>query len=153
MPQEILPLNESEKNWILSGIDRGEALINALLGESMSAEKLLAQLDSAYLKWYESDERKTEDPNPIINAFGLTFGQHLCDQCNLGWVVVRDENGTDIAVHGQIGDILLFPTNFVAKRYERSETGFFEPLYIEVCQKISTLRELATVKKPWWKFW
>jgi hypothetical protein len=82
-------------------------------------------LDAAYLAWFKQHIRETEDPNPIINSFGLSFGQYLVDNLSLNWVVVSDEQGTEIAVHGQPGNILVFPPNLVAKRYVQGKTDFF----------------------------
>ena len=51
--------------------------------------------------------------------------QVLVDELGLDWAVVTDKHGTEIAVHGQPGDLLVFPPNLVAKRFERGETHFW----------------------------
>src|SRR4051794_15252064 len=70
-----------------------------------------------------------EDPNDLINAVGLAFGQRLVDDLGLRWVVVSDEFGTELATHAAPGDLLVFPANLVAKRWESRETGFLRPVY------------------------
>jgi hypothetical protein len=59
---------------------------------------------------------------------GIAFGQVLVDKVGLQWVVATDEYGTEFAVHGlpNRGDVLVYPANFVAKRWERRESNFLE---------------------------
>jgi Domain of unknown function (DUF3806) len=49
-------------------------------------------------------------------------------------VVVSDEHGTEMAVHREAGDVLVFPANLVAKRWETRHTGFLRPLYDQVAE-------------------
>jgi hypothetical protein len=49
----------------------------------------------------------------------------------LSWIALTDEHGTEIAVRGR-ADFTVFPTNFVAKRYEKRETGFLAPAFNEM---------------------
>jgi hypothetical protein len=37
------------------------------------------------------------------------------------------------------GDVLLYPANFVAKRWERAETGFMEPLFTEIKRQVAQI--------------
>jgi hypothetical protein len=97
-------------------------------------------------------DAESEDPNPVINAFGIAFGQYLVDQLQMTWVVASDQHGTEMAVHGQPGDILVYPPNLVAKRYTARETVFFAALFTEFQSQIKIVRS-QTPKRPWWKFW
>src|SRR5262245_56372508 len=47
------------------------------------------------------------------------------------WVVVTDEHGTDIAVHGAPGDVLVFPTSVIGKRIAGGESCFSSTSTIE----------------------
>ena len=78
------------------------------------------------------------DPNPAINIVGLAFGQLLVDGLGLSWVALTDEQGTEIAVRGR-GNFTVFPTNFIAKRYERRETNFIAPAYQEMVLTAASL--------------
>jgi hypothetical protein len=44
----------------------------------------------------------------------------------LAWVIASGKNGSDLAVYGLPGkgDVLVYPANFVAKRWERREKNF-----------------------------
>jgi hypothetical protein len=79
--------------------------------------------------------------NAVVNASGLAFGQHLGNALNLGWAVVSDDNGTDIAVHGNPGDILVFPTDATAKRVVAQEYTFFAQLFEELSRDITQARQ------------
>jgi hypothetical protein len=78
---------------------------------------------------------RLEDPNEAINLVGLAFGQLLVERFGLEWVALSDEHGTEIAVRGP-SDFTVFPTNFVAKRYESGDTGFLAPFVDEIGTKL-----------------
>ncbi len=153
MAQKILKPNKSELEWIRTGVEAGRAFVQDLTGETLDGVPQPHQLDQAFAKWLSQHNRETEDPNPIINLVGLTFGQYLADSLNLNWVVVRDSQGTEIAVHGQPGNILVFPPNLIAKRYTTGETGFLQPIFDDMKKQIELVRAQTPKKQPWWKFW
>jgi hypothetical protein len=80
-----------------------------------------------------------DDPNVAINIVALALGQLLVDRFQLEWAAVTDEYGTEVAVRGP-SNFTVFPTNFVAKRYETGETGFLAPFVDEVARTLATLR-------------
>ena len=71
----------------------------------------------------------------------------MVDDCDLKWVVVTDEQGTEIAIHGQPGDVLIFPPNFVAKRYVNKQKDFFALFYPEMKKDIERLRKNGGLEK------
>ena len=121
-----------------------QGMVSSLLGESDLTELQPAHLDQAYTAWSGIHRRGEEDPNPIINAFGIGFGQCLVDRLALAWKIVEDQSGTDIAVYGTPGEIMIFPTNLVAKRYERQETGFFVPLFEDIEKQVDEVRRTGS---------
>ena len=76
----------------------------------------------------------------MINVLRAGVRQVLVDELGLDWAVVTDKHGTEIAVHGQPGDLLVFPPNLVAKRFERGETHFLEPIYQGIAEQAAELR-------------
>ena len=134
--QKIEPPNESELQWVQAHVDAVKA--------STGGETSPSVLDDVYAGWYEQwagqPEEAREDPNDMINAVGLAFGQALVDGVGLDWAIVTDEHGTEIAVHGQPGDILVFPPNLVAKRFERGETRFLQMVYDGIAEQVTALR-------------
>ena len=67
---------------------------------------------------------------PRRHSAALTAGIiPAVDDLGLAWVVATDEHGTEIAVHGEPGDVLIYPTNLVAKRWTSGEDRFIEPLF------------------------
>jgi hypothetical protein len=61
--------------------------------------------------------------NAIVNATGAAFGQLLVNTAGFRWVVVSDEHGTEMAIIALEGtaDVVVYPMNLVAKRYETKE--------------------------------
>lgn len=102
-----------------------------MLDGEMSAERL----DDL---WATLLNEEPADPNPAINMVGLAFGQLLADRLGLSWVALTDEYGTEIAVCGR-ANFTVFPTNFIAKRYEQRETNFIAFAYDEMVQTAKSL--------------
>lgn len=66
------------------------------------------------------------------------FGRFLIEGLGLTWVIATDEHGSDLAVYGLpgTGDVLLYPLNFVAKRWERHEANFLETSYQRIAADV-----------------
>jgi uncharacterized protein DUF3806 len=143
--QKIEAPNQAESDWVRANVDLAKAFVAAYLGapedEALPDLKLL---DEVYAAWFEQwravPAEDREDPNPYINAVGMAFGQRFVDELGFRWAVVTDNDGTEIAVHGDPGDILIFPPNLVAKRFRREETGFLEWLYEHMAARVQELR-------------
>jgi len=145
------PINKAEQVWIENNLTAVRSLITSLDGSDGAITP--DALDRAYEAWFSGHRSDTEDPNPMINAFGIAFGRHLVDTLTLQWAIVKEQGRSDLAVVGQPGDIVVVPANLVAKRYTRGETGFFSALYQEMKATIATVRSQPARKKPWWKPW
>ena len=77
-------------------------------------------LERMWDEWLANGLEGTENES-VVRAVGCAFGEHLAQRWSLNWVTATDEWGTDIAVHGSPGDVLLFPVDFVSKRAEEHE--------------------------------
>jgi Domain of unknown function (DUF3806) len=141
MGQRMSDPSESERAWIAANIELAAEIAKAT-GLPVDPGDHLAPstLDAAWAAWLAGHDRATEDPNPYINAFGLAFGQHLVDDLGLAWKVVEDRDGTEMAVWGEVGDVLVFPPNLVGKRYVEGATGFFVPTADQIARRVQDLR-------------
>jgi hypothetical protein len=126
--QRIEEPNEAELEWIGAYV--------AMAGELAGRPPSVDDLDALWAAWLE-DSAAPEDANDVVHAIGLTFGQRLVDDLGMRWTVVTDEHGTEIAAHHPNGDMLVFPANLVAKRWETRETGFLRPIYDEVAGRLA----------------
>lgn len=116
--ERVEPLNEAERQWVAMNVAEATRLEGALSPKS---------LDRFWTGFLAADP---EDPNPAINMVGLAFGQLLADRLNLSWVALTDRHGTEIALRGR-SNFTVFPTVFIAKRYETRETEFISAAYDE----------------------
>ena len=130
--------NQAELGWIEDNLRKAREFVGKEKDENIE----LKELDDAFAKWLDTNDPENEDPNPFINVFGIAFGQYLVDQLGLKWMVVTDRDGTEMAVYGQPGDILVFPTNFVAKRYVNKQKEFFSLFYPEMKKDIEQLTKI-----------
>jgi hypothetical protein len=139
--QKIEPLNEKEKAWINKQVESAASFIERFSPIDSARPLTLGALDRAFAIWLASNPANPELINEAINSVGMAFGQALVDGIGLKWVVATDDRGTDLAVHGLPGngDVLIYPANFVAKRWERRETGFLEDAYQRIVSDIDMI--------------
>jgi hypothetical protein len=143
--QRVEHPNEAEQKWIAANLRVSRSFANAYAGHQVAdgvpPVEILDRAWTAWLgQWDAQPEGSREDPNPIVNAVGIAFGQHLVNALGLEWAVVTDQYGTEMAVHGNPGNIVVFPANLVAKRFESRTTGFIVPLFLRMCADIQPLR-------------
>ena len=112
-------LNDAERGWITQHPDRP----HAAGVDAGDARHLGAYYDTLLTRWLAVPDSQRTDPNPDINLIGLGLGAHLVDRTGIQWAVASDGTGTEIALHGQPGDILIYPTNAVAKRWVAHKIG------------------------------
>jgi len=141
MAEERLALNEAERRLLDDLLDRARRLVVDGGDEVRDGDlPTLAQLDRWIGPWTAQPIETRVHANDVVNAFGAVLGAHLCRLLGLQWLLVRDEHGTDFAVHGDPGDILIFPIDATAKRVERRETGFFEAFVDHVGREVRSIR-------------
>jgi hypothetical protein len=76
----------------------------------------------------------------FLNAFGIALGQHLVEHLGLEWMIAEDDQGSEIAVWGRAGDVLVFPPNLVAKRYVDRIPEFFEETVTQLAAQVMRIR-------------
>jgi hypothetical protein len=132
------PVNDAEQRWIddqlkrlrTSGVDLADPV------------QLGAYYDRLLGHWLEAGAGRP-DPNPDINLIGIALGEHLRHRTGLQWAVVTDAEGAEIALYGQPGDILIYPTNAVAKRWVAHQAGFLPGFADEVVRSVEEIRSGA----------
>lgn len=102
--------------------ERIAAALAALETEGVDVDDLAsigAGLDRALAGWVS---RRGDDHDAIVQRYGIAVGEHLHRHTDLAWEVVTDVFGTDLAVAA--GDFVVVPSNLVAVRWMRRETGW-----------------------------
>lgn len=132
----LSPLASGEQQWISANL-----AILSDLGVDLADPGQLGDLYDAQLgQWEPGGENVGQDPNPTINLIGLGLGEHLARRCGLRWCVATDARGAEIAIHRQPGDILIYPTNTVAKRWVAREYGFLPGFADHIAIQVATIR-------------
>lgn len=139
MKQKIQPINASEAAWIKTQLVSAVKFVEGFSPQdsehALTLHALtLSALDRAFAAWIASEPSDTDLINAVINYVGVAFGQALVDGIGLQWVIAADDQGSDLAVYGfpGRGDVLVYPANFVAKRWERREVRFLEKAYQQI---------------------
>lgn len=92
--------------------------------------------------WLDDDDTRV-DINQVVNGLGIAVGQHVANATGLEWVIATDQIGSDLALAGSPGDILVFPANMIAKRLVGAERGFLRPLFDRLVADIEARRSLG----------
>jgi hypothetical protein len=157
MSQTISELTEKENTWVAEQVEAANKFVDSFSPTDSEKPLNLASLDRAFKAWIATEPSDVDRINDVINAVGIAFGRFLVEGAGLRWVIATDEGGSDLAVFGLPGtaDVLVYPANLVAKRWERRETDFLVKLYGEISGEVRSLRAQLTgkVDKPWWRFW
>jgi Domain of unknown function (DUF3806) len=111
------PLTTAEVDWVRQSIAE-LAEQDVRLGD---IDDLGRHYDEMLNAWVRLNESQRPDPNAIINQIGLAFGQYVADHARLDWTVATDSHGTEIALHRERGNVLIYPTDLVAKRWAAHE--------------------------------
>jgi hypothetical protein len=157
MKQEIKPVNANEQHWIAGNLKAAENLV--AMFSPMDAGKPIspAALDTLYGKLLDAGKTDPEEVNSIINMIGVAFGDCIIRESNFEWAVVTDEQGSELAIVADPQGIktMVFPANFIAKRWERKETNFIEESFHKILSQANTIQEevgkAEENKKSWWK--
>lgn len=142
MEQKIDALNEKEQAWIIGQLQHATEFVGAFSPKDAGQPLSLGALDRAFAAWIVSGSAdNTGDANRIINCVGIAFGRFLVEGIGLKWVIATDEHGSEMAVYGLpgTGDVLVYPANFVAKRWERHETNFLEDAYEQIERQVRSI--------------
>lgn len=136
---KIEPLAEGEVGWRDSQLEVARLLAKRYTGDTETLPTI-ERLDLTVAGWLTDDPSRV-DMNTLVNGVGIAFGQHLVDAARLDWVIATDEHGSDLALHGQPGDIVIYPANATAKRVVAGERSFLGPLFVELLQGVSRQRQ------------
>ena len=152
MDAKIEQLTEAEHEWIRQQIAVAQSFVQESSGVSKAELPSPEELDRAFTAWWPNHD--PPEANAIVNCLGIAMGQHIVDRTGLGWVIASDKYGTELAIYGLPGrgDVLLYPQNLVAKRYETGGAPFVADLINKLCDDIARAQKRKDQKK-WWKPW
>ena len=141
MKRRIESLTDKEQSWVRTQLEGAGKFVDAFSPEDADDPLTLAALDRAFAAWLETDVTDTGQINAAVNVVGVAFGQFLVKGLGLRWVIVTDEKATELAVHGLPGkgDVLVFPQNFVAKRWESRAKFFLVQSYKQIRDHVEAI--------------
>lgn len=159
MPRQAFsPISDKDKKWIADHLEAAKAFVWKKSPKDSGRVVTLESLDRAWKAWVDSKPTETAEINTTINAVSVQFGKFLVDKAGFEWTIASDVKGTDLAVRALPGegDIVVFPSTFISKRFARGETDFFffsaKAIQDQVASATAAKStEEAPAPKPWWK--
>lgn len=132
-------LTDGEIGWRDDQLEIARLLAERYVGKTTVLPEITS-LDDVVTGWLDDDDTRV-DINTVINAVGIAMGQHLAKTADLTWVIATDDDGSDLALHGQPGDILIFPANATAKRLVTGERRFVAPIFTQLVEGVRERRQ------------
>ena len=162
MAVEFEELRDSEVLWIKDQTEAAVGFVDKYSPGDAGQPLTLDALDRAFSVWLISESPETDEVNAVINAVGIAFGSFLVRDAGFSWTVATDEHGCEMAVLALPGqaDVLVYPANFVAKRWERREASFLAASFAKIDNETKNLAEKlrqaggddgGNSRPPWWK--
>ena len=138
----IKAISEEEVNWIQEQMQSGAQFVAHFTDEAGSVGSL-PDLDSAWAAWVATSPTEIDDINHAINSIGIPFGAILVSTGLFSWCIASDEWGTDLAVRAlpDRGDVLVYPADFVSKRWESRTTYFLEDALPQIMEHVSKVQQ------------
>jgi hypothetical protein len=149
-PLEIRQVTDTELRWISNQLEAGRGFVARYAPEYAGKDLGLEALDAAWSSWMATSPTDTSDINNAINTIGISFGSLLIDSGEFKWCIAKDDWGTDLAVHAlpERGDVLVYPANFVSKRWEDRTTDFLANGFLQILDHVCNLRKEWDKAKP-----
>ena len=142
MNRKIEPLDHDARQRIRGQVEEARRFVATHLpGEGEEAFSLLL-LDEAFAEWASAEQSEVEAIDATVEVVGAAFGDFLVRGLGFSWVMVRDEQGTELAVHGLPGegDVLIFPQHLVAKQGAEPEPNFLTRSYRQISFHLRAIR-------------
>lgn len=92
--------------------------------------------DTLHEQWAAMSPEPRDNPDAVINLIGIGLGECLVRRAEMEWVVESSE-GAQLAVYGADNDVLVYPTNAVAKRWIEGVQSFIPEFVDEVIKAAS----------------
>jgi hypothetical protein len=136
------PLTEAEEEWVKATLASARNFVCDYDPEGGDNEASLDSLDRAF-KNYLAIESDTNTANDVVLAVGVAFGSTLVSHLGFEWVIASDDYGTDLAVLARpgCGDVTIFPSDLVSKRYERREAPFLADAFAQIKESLNKIAE------------
>jgi len=147
MPPACTELSPAEHHWVAEQLQAASAFVAVHSPPDSGSAITLGALDRAFSSWLGKGVSDPAQVNAAVNAVGIAFGSLLVRDAGFSWVIATDGQGTDLAVRAlpDTADVLLYPANFVAKRWERREGTFMQAAFAETARQV---REIAASMPP-----
>ncbi len=154
MQPHIDALTDKERGWLRSHLDGARRFVDTFAPECAGQPITPGALDLAWTAWLQSAESDPEHIQAVIDAVGSALGQLLTDEGVLTWVVVREDQRSDLALHGLPGrgDVLICPADLVARQWQRRETQFLKHCFFQILGHVRAMQAPSAPpdrSRPW----
>ena len=136
-------LADADHDWLRDQCAAVRAFVDRFSPSDCNQPITLQSLDRAFkAALQEAETSGASDGADVCNLVGAAFGQVLCKGAGFEWVNASDEYGSGLAVRAlpDRGDVVVFPMEFVMKRWEISESDFLVDAFREIRQQVEVAK-------------
>ena len=114
-------IGDPEREWIAAHVE----LVTRTGTDVDDIGQLRSFYDRTAADWRRINPPERDDPNVIVNAIGMAFGEHLIHRTLLRWMIAEDERSTELALYEPRLGTPVYPANLVAERWLAEDSGEF----------------------------
>jgi len=115
-------LDDEHQAWLDKALAAGRALVARYTGSKGGGDlPTLAALDQTYDAWRAAPAGERESVRALVDGLGALLGAHLVNIDGFTWLVVKDDEGADVAVYGSAAEMLVYPFMYVRTHHEADQ--------------------------------
>lgn len=122
----ITPLSEPEQEWV----DARRAFAAQQGVDHLDRDAVVGFYDGL-LATARSEEMDPDELGVLLDVVAVLIGEHLGARHGLQWVIVADEQGTDLGLRDPLSDAVVFPQSSVGQSWNDALTGDWIHGYVE----------------------
>ncbi len=128
--QVFTKFTEKQISLVQQNVQWANEIVSRYAEHPVDATSTPKELDAIFAKWLADSSLDKPSGDEIVKSLGSCFGEYLCKNLEMEWVVVSDESGMDGAVRHRTSTIVAYPYSAVQKRVEDRGTDFFWHIYL-----------------------
>ena len=146
----IQQVTDREILWINTQLESARSFVTRYAAPPADCDLGVETLDAAWKAWISTAPTDTAEINQAINCIGISFGSLLVRTGEFAWCIASDDWGTDLAVRAlpDRGNVLVYPADFVSKRWESRTTDFLTDALSQIIEHVSRTRQDWDAARP-----
>lgn len=144
---QLADLTPELKKHINDKLKEAEGLIIKYNGQLPTSRYDANILDQVFEKWRQSNDKKKESPEYVVEALGGALGQDIVNSLGCDWQILTDQYGSDLTVIHKKYKINGFPFSSVEKAFTENKVGSFQSIKLIIKNHLQEAEKSGLVQE------